>query len=179
MRWPWQKRVPAAPVTSAPDVAKAAPAAGFGGFTPSIQPPPPTQMAGADGVAIYGGVIVSGERGPRLAGNPKWDTYSNAELNVAIIASAINVWTQLAGSAKWTTEPNKRGGLAAQLGADIVTEGLLEAQLSTPWRSVVRRQSIKKFRGFSMHEVTLRRRPRDEMVVVADIQDRPQWTIWR
>lgn len=179
MRWPWQKR--AAPSVDPAPLAKASTPAsiGFGGFSPSVPVPPATVPAGADGVPIFGGFIVSGERDPRLAGHQKWITYSNAELNVAIIASAINVWTQLAGSAKWTTEPNPRGGRDAQLGADIVNEGLFEAQTSTPWRQVVRRQSLKKFRGFAMHEVVLRRRPSDDLIVVADIQDRPQWTIWR
>lgn len=180
MRWPWQKRAPAEPAPALDEVSKGVlgTAPGFGGFAPSAPVPPPTQPAGADGVPIFGGFIVSGERDPRLAGNQKWVTYSNAELNIAIIASAINVWTQLAGSAKWTCEPNKAGGLAAQLGADIVTQGLLEAQTSTPWRQVVRRQSLKKFRGFALHEVTIRRRA-DDLIVVADIADRPQHTIWR
>lgn len=176
MPWYWpfgrtEKAQRALPATTGTSI-------GYGGFTPAIAPPPPTQPAGADGVPIYGGFVVSGERDPRLTGSQKWVTYSNAELNIAIIASAINVWTQLAGSAKWTCEPNPRGGAAAELAAEIVTEGLLEAQTTTPWRQVVRRQSLKKFRGFAMHEVVLRRRG-DGIIVVGDIQDRPQWTIYR
>ncbi len=59
-----------------------------------------------------------------------------------------------------------------------MTEGLLEGQLSTPWRQSVRRQLLKKFRGFSLAEMTIRRRS-DGMIVAADLLDRPQWTIYR
>lgn len=156
----------------------AAPAAGSGGFTPSAAPPPITDPAGTDGVSIIGGFVVSTERDPRLTGTRKWITFDNQILNVAVIGAAVSVWTRLAGGAKWTLEPNPRGGLGAQVGADLVREGLLEAQLATPWNQCVRRQTMKAFRGFALHEVTVRRR-RDDLIVVADIADRPQWTIWR
>jgi len=168
-RFPWSRE--------AAVIDKAA-AAGPGGFTPTVTVPPPTKPAGADGTAIIGGFVVSGERDPKLTSLNKWVTYDNATLNVAIIGSAINVWTQLAGSATWSVEPNKRGGADAQRAADLVQEGLLDAQLSVPWRQIVRRQIMKKFRGFAMHEIVLRRRS-DDMIVVGDIQDRPQWTIYR
>lgn len=166
MKWPWSRSVSS--------VAKAAAA---GGFAP---PPasPPTKPSGSDGVASYGGFLVSGERDPRLVGTSKWITYDNATLNIAIVASAINVWTQLGGSAKWSVKPNKRGGKDAERAADIVREGLLEAQMSTPWRQVVRRQMMKKFRGFALHEVVIRRRS-DDVVIVADLLDRPAWTVHR
>lgn len=171
--WPFNRSTSAEPIVKAPPSG-----AGVGGFQPAVTPPAETKPAGADGVSIIGGFVVSRERDPKLAGVQKWITYDNQTLNIAIIASAVNVWTQLAGSARWTVEPNKRGGKDAEKAADIVTQGLLEAQLSTPWRQVVRRQVMKKFRGFAMHEVVLRRRS-DDMIVVGDIQDRPQWTIWR
>ena len=184
MAWYWPfKRAADDSATPAPaePVTKALPASGLsgiGGFTPSTPPPPETKPAGADGSTIIGGFVVSRERSPALTGVNKWITYDNQVLNIAIIAAAVNIWTKLAGSAKWTVEPNKRGGSDAEKAADIVTQGLLEAQLSTPWRQVVRRQVMKIFRGFSMHEVILRRRS-DDMIVVGDIQERPQWTIWR
>lgn len=171
MKWRFWSRDPADDVSKATGI-------GPGGFTPTVAVPPPTRASGADGTAIIGGFLVSGERDPKLTGLTKWVTYDNATLNVAIISSAINVWTQLAGSATWSVEPNKRGGGDAQLAADLVQEGLLDAQLSVPWRQIVRRQVMKKFRGFAMHEIVLRRRS-DDMIVVGDIQDRPQWTIHR
>lgn len=185
--WPFKRAAsdqPALPASTDPppvEVAKALlspTSSGVGGFTPSVTPPPETKPAGGDGVTIIGGFVTSRERSPALAGAQKWITYDNQLLNVAIVAAAVNIWTQLAGSAKWTVEPNKRGGKDAQRAADLVTQGLLEAQLGTPWRQVVRRQVMKKFRGFAMHEVILRRNS-DGMVAVGDIQERPQWTIWR
>jgi hypothetical protein len=170
VRWPWSRRP-----TSDDDVSKSG---GAGGFTSTAPAVPPTKPAGADGVSSYGGFIVSGERNPRLQNREKWVTFDNATLNIPIISAAINIWTQLCGSAKWSVEPNKSGGADAQRAADIVTEGLIEAQLSTPWRQVVRRQVMKKFRGFALHEVVIRRRS-DGMVVIADLLDRPQWTVWR
>src|SRR5262245_50797920 len=169
--------VPESP-PSAAAISKAYAPVGVGGFVPSSAPPPITQPAGQDGVNIVGGFIVSNERDPRLVGQQKWITFDNQVVNVAVIAAAINVWTKLGGSAKWTVEPNPRGGAAAEIGAQIVTEGLLEAQLSTPWCQVVRRQLMKAFRGFALHEMTVRRRS-DDMIVVGDLLDRPQWTIWR
>ncbi len=171
MRWPWQKKQALALPSG--DVAKVV----SPGFS-SASPGPATKPSGGDGVPAPGGFLFSGERDYKLVGVEKWKTYDNMTLNVAIIASAINVWTQLAGSAKWTAQPNPRGGKDAQRAADIVTEGLIEAQMSKPWRAVVRRQVMKKFRGFAMHEAVIRRRP-DGMIVMGDLQHRPQWSIQR
>lgn len=159
--------------------AKAATPLGSGGFQPRTASPPATDPAGADGVSIVGGFIVSSrESDRRLQGNQKWITYDNEVLNVAVIGAAVNVWTRLGGSAKWQAEPNPRGGAAGIVAAELVTEGLLEAPLTTPWPQVVRRQLMKVFRGFALHEMTVRRRS-DDVIVLADLQDRPQWTVWR
>lgn len=166
--------LPAAPGV---DVAKTAPYAS-GGFAPTAPVPPPTKSAGSDGVSIFGGFLVSGERDPRLQGQNKWTTFDNTILNVAIVGSAVNIWTTLAKSVKWSATPNKRGGRDAEHAVEIVTEGLFEAQMGTPWRQVVGQKVLKKFRGFSLHEMLIRRRS-DGRIVCGDLQDRPQWTIWR
>lgn len=140
--------------------------------------PPPTKPAGSDGVASPGGYLITNERSPSLIGTQKWVTFSNLEINTAVVASAMGVWTQLAGSVKWTAKPNKRGGKDAQRGADLVTEGLLEAQMSKPWSSVVRKQVVKKFRGFAMHEALIRKRS-DGKIGIGDLQHRPQWSVHR
>lgn len=169
----------AAPEPSAPISKAAAPSVfGWGGFTPSAPTVPETQPAGVDGVNVYAGFVVSNERDPRLIGTRKWITFDEQVVNVAVIGAAVNVWTKLGGSAKWDVEPNPAGGPGAELGAELVREGLLEAQLSTPWNQVVRRQLMKAFRGFALHEVVLRRRA-DATIVVGDLLDRPQWTIYR
>lgn len=140
--------------------------------------PPPTKPAGSDGVASPGGFLYSNERKASLMGLEKWVTYSNLEINTAVVASAIGVWTQLAGSVKWTAKPNPRGGKDAERGADLVTEGLIDAQMSKPWRAVVRKQVVKKFRGFALHEALIRKRA-DGRIVIGDLQHRPQWSVYR
>jgi hypothetical protein len=106
------------------------------------------------------------------------DDARQPRLNTGIVASAVRIWTKLGGSAKLRAQPNKRGGSDAARAADIVTEAFLEAQMSKPIRAVVRRQMMKEHRGFALHEVLVRRR-KDGMIVVADVQHRPQWTIQR
>lgn len=138
----------------------------------------PSKPSGSDGTAIYAGYIYLNERRPELTLINKWRTFDNMILDVALVASVVNVWTTLGGSGKWTAEPNPRGGKDAERGAEIVTEGLLNAQLNTPWTTVVRRQLMKKLRGFALHEALVRRRD-DGMVIYKDIQHRPQWTIDR
>ncbi len=137
-----------------------------------------TKPAGSDGVVALSGYLYSGERDARMTGTQKWVAYDNTTLNVAIVGSAMNIWTKLGGSAKWTAKANPRGGKDAERAVEIVTEGLLEAQMSMPWRACVRRQLMKSFRGFALHEAIIRRRP-DGMVVYGDLQHRPQWTINR
>ena len=158
--------------------APSAPFGSSGSFAATETVPPATKPAGSDAVAVYGGFIFSGEKRRDLSGQDKWITYDDMTLNVAIVAAAMNVWTQLGGSAKWTAEPNPKGGKDADRAVAIVTEGMLEAQMSKPWRQVVRRQIVKKFRGFAMHEAIIRRRP-DGMIALADLQHRPQWSIFR
>lgn len=153
MRWPWTR-------------SKAA------------TPEPPTAPSGVDGVPAYGGFLLTGERDPRLSGREKWITFDNMMLNIAIISAAVNIWTQLGGSAGWTVEPNKRGGADAKAAADLVYEGLIASSMSTPWRQVVRRQLMKKFHGFALQEIIMRRRD-DGVYVVGDILYRPQSSVWR
>lgn len=138
----------------------------------------PTKPSGSTSISAPGGFLVDGERNRKLRSIEKWIHYDNMTLNVAIISAAIGVWTQLGSSAKWSLKPNARGGKDAQRAADLVTEGLLESQMSSPWRATVRRQLMKKFRGFALHEALTRRRS-DGVVVIGDLQHRPQWTVWR
>lgn len=134
---------------------------------------------GSDGIIAPGGYLFStGERNSKLTGESRWVTQDNLIANVTIIASAIGIWLDLGGSAKWTAIPNPRGGADAQLAADIVQQGLLGAPMPTRWRSVVKRQTMKRFRGFAMHAKGWRRRD-DGMIVLSELAHRPQWSIER
>jgi hypothetical protein len=112
------------------------------------------------------------------SGVAKWTTQDNLVLNTGIVASAVRIWTKLGGSAKLRAQPNKRGGTRRRTRCRHRDRGFLEAQMSKPIRAVVRRQMMKEHRGFALHEVLVRRR-KDGMIVVADLQHRPQWTIQR
>lgn len=134
--------------------------------------------AGVSGVWSPGGFLYDGEKDPKLQGRTKWVTQDNLIANVAIVASAIGIWLNLGGSVKWSAKPNKRGGRNARKCVDLVTDGLIEARMSDRWRAVVRRQLMKKFRGFSMHAKAFRRDSMGRQVYAA-LEHRPQWSVER
>lgn len=149
----------------------------FFGGKPKV--PPATKPAGSDGVHAPSGYLVGNERHSSLIGPQKWVTQDNTVLNCITVAGAIRVRNALSYSAKWTVEPNKRGGKMAERMADIVREGVIEARLERPWRAVVRKAVFgSTFRGFSLYEPIVRRRT-DGAIILADLQHRPQWTIDR
>ncbi|MDQ1446798.1 MAG: hypothetical protein QOI20_3262 [Acidimicrobiaceae bacterium] len=151
----------------------------FGGSKPKV--PPPTKPAGSDGQYAPSGYIIGnfGERNPALQGAQKWVTQDNTIANCITVAAAIRVRNALTYSAKWTVEPNKRGGKNAERMADIVREGVVEARLDRPWKAVVRKAVFgSTFRGFSLYEPIIRRRS-DGAIILRDLQHRPQWTIAR
>ena len=131
---------------------------------------------GTNGVWAPGGYLYSSERDRKLTGTQKWVTQDNLVANVAIVASAVNIWLTLAGSVKWKATANKRGGRNARKCVDLVQEGLIDARMPERWRAVVRRQAMKKFRGAAMHAKAFRR---DSMGrhVFAELAHRPMWTI--
>lgn len=151
--------------------------AGAFGFGAAAPPAPDTRPNGSDGVASYGGFLASGERDPKLQGERKWIEYTNA-MNVAIIATGVRYRGDLLSGTKWHCEPNERGGKDAERGVEIVTQGLLTAQLPRPWPAVVRKASMYKLLGFSLHEWSVKQRS-DGMTVFADISHRPQYTVDR
>lgn len=146
-------------------------------FTTSAPPAPLTSPNGGDGVQAYGGYLASNERNPHLIGTRKWLTYANAT-NTSIVATGLRYTLGLIAGTTWHAEPNPRGGYDADRAVDIVTEGLLNAQMARPWSAIVRKAALYKFNGFSLHEWTIKRRD-DGMIVFADISHRPQATIDR
>lgn len=149
-------------------------ALGFGG-----KPAPVTRPNGIDGVVAYAGFLDSGgERNPKLQGRQRNITYANLLANSATIAIGARLRCDLLGGTKWTAIPNPRGGADADRGADILEQGLLKAQMPTPWQVAVRRQSLSEISGFALHEWIVKRRD-DGMVVFADLQHRPQYTVDR
>lgn len=147
-------------------------------FAGGAKTTPVTKPSGGDGVIAYGGFLTSGERSPAMQGSKKWLTYTNA-LNYPIVATWVHYFTGLLAGTEWHAEPNPRGGADADRGVEIVEQGLLKAQLPTPWQSVVGVASMAEGLGFSAHEWIVKRRSEDGMMVFADLGHRPQHTIDR
>jgi hypothetical protein len=140
---------------------------------------PITKPGGSDGVWAPGGYLFSGEKKASLIGDQKWVTFDNTVANCITVAAAVRIWTKLHGSAEWTVEPNPQGGKDAEKCADLVQEGLLDALMSRPWNRIVAKAGFgATFKGFAMFEQIMRRRS-DGMIVTADLQHRPQYTISR
>lgn len=138
---------------------------------------PVTVPNGGDGVQAYGGYLPSNENHGALIGPRKWLTYANAH-HTAIIATGLRYRCNLLAGAEWHAEANPRGGMDAERGVEIVTEGLLNAQMGRPWKLRVRKASMFQVNGFSLHEWTVKRRE-DDMIVFADLAHRPPHTITR
>lgn len=119
-----------------------------------------------------------GEKNSKLVGANRWATYDNLIANVTIVAAAIGIWLDLVGSVKWTAVPNPKGGRDAKLAAELVQDGLIDARMPTRWRSVVKRQAVKRFRGFAMHAKGWRRDVAGR-IVLAELAHRAQWSIER
>ncbi len=146
-------------------------------FFGARSPTPNTQPNGGDGVQAYAGWLASDERHPALIGQQKWLTFANAH-HTAIVATGLRYRSNLLASAKWHAEANPRGGRDAERAVDIVTQGLLSAQLPRPWPLCVRKASMFQVNGFSLHEWSIKRRD-DGMVVFADLGHRPPHTVQR
>lgn len=133
---------------------------------------------GSDGVVALGGWLYQHEKNTKLSGASRWITYDNLHANIAIVAAAIQAWLTLGGSVKWKAQENPRGGADAARCAELVQEGLIDARMTKPWRAVVKRQLMKKFRGFALHAKGTRRDDQGR-IVFAELAHRPQWTVER
>lgn len=151
------------------------------GLLPGLQgvkrtPGAPTKLEGSPGVYSYGGRLVSFEKRPELVGRNAFVTYDNLVLNTIIVGAAVRYYQALIGGASWTVTA-KEGAPQGERAAEIVTEGLIEASMVTPWSSVVKRAALYRYYGFSIHEWCVRRRPSDGMIVFSNIEHRPQHTV--
>ena len=137
-----------------------------------------TRAPGTDGAISVGGYLLDvGERNQKLSGANRWVTHANLIANITIIASAVGVTLDLAGSSKWTAVPNPKGGADAKLAAELVQDGVINARMDERWRTaVVPRQMMAVPHGFAMHAKGWRRAP-DGRIVLAELAHRPQWSI--
>lgn len=132
---------------------------------------------GSDGVITYGGFLPNVERSPLLTGWQKWTTYQNA-MNEAIVALGIRYSGNLIAGTEWHCELNPSGDPKAEQGVDIVTRGLINADMPKPWNFVARKASMYHALGFSLHATAMRRMA-DGTIGYSEIEHRPQYTVWR
>lgn len=140
---------------------------------PSLGNPETTLAVG--GTAIYGGHLVENEKNSELTGTRKYQTYSNAIANVAIIAAGVRLLLNLAGASKWRVRPASDEDEAVEM-ADRV-EGVLHG-MKTPWHRIVRRLAGHRFYGFALAE-WVARREEDGSIGFANMVSLPQITIER
>lgn len=151
---------------------------------PSIEPPGgspgPTKPQGSDGVLPYGGWVVGGEGHTDLVGENLYRTISRVLVETAIVAAAVRYALNLIRGVEWESQPNPRASSAstAKEMADLVRDGLLEADMPDPWSTHVVKQSLAAWYGFSIHNWIWGKRE-DGRIVYADLQHRPQHTIKR
>lgn len=133
---------------------------------------------GSDGVVSYSGYLQTSEKNPLLIGPNKWVTQDNVVANTAAVAAAVHVTLALIGSVRWSLRENPAGGADAKRCAELVHDGLLARRMTKPWRAVVRKQALKKLRGFALHaKGTVR--DNQGRIVFSELAHRPQWTIER
>lgn len=130
---------------------------------------------GAPGVPLYGGYILEDETSSNLTGKNKYRTYSTLLANVSIVAAGVRYFQNLISHPTWNTVPANDSAEARRY-ADLVDE-ILE-DMDTPMHRVVKRAAMMRFYGFSVQEITAKRRE-DGTLGIADIAPRAQKTIER
>lgn len=136
---------------------------------------PTNVQVGVGGTVIYGGYVVEEERDPRARGTEKFRTYSNLIANLSIVAASLHYYLNLVGKAKWKFAPADDSSQAKQL-AEKTQEVMEDTDIPLP--KVVKRASMFRMYGFSLHEWTSKTR-KDGTIGFASIEPRPQITIER
>lgn len=147
--------------------------------TPPSQAFSPFQTMGKGGVAVFGGRVMSREKGPLVTGQQRWITYGEMLANTSIVAAGVRYFLNIVAAAKWTVQPadpEEPEDGDSHMVADFI-EDVLHG-MDTPWRKVARRAAGYRFLGFGVQEWVAKRDP-DGMISLADVQPRPQHTIDR
>jgi hypothetical protein len=135
----------------------------------------PFTTLGQMGTPVYNGFVFEDEKDATLTGTLKYKTYSNLLLNTTIVSAGVRYFLNLAAKASWRIEASEESDEAKEK-ADLVSEMLND--MDTPWARVVRRAAMYRFYGFSIQEITMKRRD-DGVIGIGDISPRPQRTITR
>lgn len=136
----------------------------------------PTKRVGVPGTVVQAGYVQPIEVSADLVGRRKYRTFSEALVNISIVAAGVRYFLNLCAKAEWKVEPAEDGGTAAEEVAELVDDVLHHAE--SPWYRVVRRAAMYRFYGFSIQEWTAKRRE-DGRIGLLDVEPRPQITIER
>ncbi len=134
----------------------------------------PTETLGDPGTAVFGGFVETDEKSDRLIGTRRYITYSDMIANTTIIAAGIRYYMNLVSKAEWTIQPSEPNNAAAEDAAEFLTDVMDD--MRRPWHRVIRRASGYRLYGFSVQEMTAKRRD-DGRIGMLDIFPRPQVTI--
>lgn len=135
------------------------------------------QATGVSGVSSFSGYLQSDEDHSALTGTRKWDTYQ-ASANTPVVALGIRYFCGLLSGTEWNVVEHEDGGPDARRAADIVRRGLIDAPTPKSWAQVIKKASLYRLFGFSLHATAMRRYS-DGMIGYSDIAHRPQRTIER
>lgn len=141
-------------------------------------PRSPSKALGTHGFQVHGGFLQRGERSPDLTDSRRYKTYHEILVNTSIVAAGIRYFANLCAKPAWRVEPAEETGDDAQAEKAAELVELALKGLKTPWRRIVRRQSLFKFYGFAVQEWTSKRMD-DGSLGLLDIESRPQFTIER
>lgn len=129
---------------------------------------------GDPGVGVFGGFVESDEKSDRLVGTRRYITYSDMIANTTIIAAGVRYYMNLVSKAEWTILPADPNDRAAEEAAELLQDVMDD--MRRPWHRVIRRASGYRLYGFSVQEMTAKRRD-DGKIGMLDIFPRPQVTI--
>jgi hypothetical protein len=141
--------------------------------------PNPKFVLGTAGTPAFGGFLTTPEKSPNLVGVTRFKTFSELQYNCDIVATALRYVNTLIKGTGWHVQPAKDSGAEGDKIAEAVDSILLRPRaFARPWNKVVVRQSQAEWQGFAISEWTAKVRD-DGLIGFADIQPRPQSTIWR
>ena len=143
-----------------------------------------TDTIGAPGFAAYSGYITTfDDRFDDGTRDALYRSYQQMIRDTAIVAAGINLFMSIVAKEKWFFEPAEADtdGQFAELAEQILFQG------DTSWYQIVRRASLYRFFGFTVHEWIARRGTSDvpeesadqDLITVADLESRPYRTIER
>jgi len=138
------------------------------------QPARPYSEQGTGGYMVSGGVIVSPETNPSIAGQNRWRVASDMLANTSIVAAGLRYFLNLTARPAWQVEPAIEDNAEAEAMAEFVEDVLHDTD--TSWARIVRRAAMYRFHGYGIHEWVAKKRE-DGRIGIASIEVRPAHTI--